>query len=88
MASIKNLKKDIHNVLGDILTACYDWELSNPGKATKALQGITEEVITTFDALVEAINLKDVENKAQHFKNVRIHLEEKASDLVAKINSL
>ena len=30
MANIRNLKKDINYVLGDIIEAVYLWELTNP----------------------------------------------------------
>ena len=40
MASIKNLKKDINYVLGDIIEECYTWELLHP-KADKKLQPLT-----------------------------------------------
>jgi len=36
MASIKNLKKDINYVLGDIIEECYTWEILNPKADKKA----------------------------------------------------
>ena len=35
MANIRDLKKDINYVLGDIIEAVYLWELTNPKKETK-----------------------------------------------------
>ena len=32
MASIKNLKKDVNFVFGDIIETVYVWQLSNPEK--------------------------------------------------------
>ena len=32
MASVKNLKKDINYVLGDIIEAVYIWEIANADK--------------------------------------------------------
>ena len=36
MANVKNLKKDINYVLGDIIEAVYLFELSTTGKPTDA----------------------------------------------------
>lgn len=35
MANIRNLKKDINYVLGDIIEAVYIWEIANSDKNTK-----------------------------------------------------
>tara|TARA_R110000850_G_scaffold241496_1_gene366087 strand:+ start:6594 stop:6860 length:267 start_codon:yes stop_codon:yes gene_type:complete len=88
MASVKNLKKDINYVLGDIIEAVYVWELTNSDKDTKKSQAIIEEAIVVFDDLVEKTNQKDVENKKQHFKAINAELETKASKLIEKVNKL
>ena len=43
MASIKNLKKDINYVLGDIIEECYTWEMLNPKADKKATEKIIDE---------------------------------------------
>lgn len=88
MASVKNLKKDINYVLGDIIEAVYVWELTNSDKDTKKSQAIIDEAIVVFDELVEKLNQKDVENKKQHFKAINEELETRASQLIEKVNKL
>lgn len=88
MASVRNLKKDINYVLGDIIEAVYVWELTNSDKETKKSEGIINEAITVFDDLMEKVNKKDVENKKQHFKSISKELEEKAIKLIDKVNAL
>lgn len=88
MASVKNLKKDINYVLGDIIEAVYVWELTNSDKETKKSEAIIDEAIAVFDELVEKLNQKDVENKKIHFKAINAELEEKASKLIEKVNKL
>ncbi len=88
MASVKNLKKDINYVLGDIIEAVYVWELTNSDKETKKSEAIIDEAIAVFDELVEKVNQKDVENKKKHFKAINNELEEKASKLIEKVNKL
>jgi len=88
MANIRDLKKDINFVLGDIIEAVYIWELTNPTKDTKKSQKIIDEAIEVFDDLIVKVNHKDVENKKQHFTGINKELEEKGRGLIEKINSL
>ena len=88
MASIKDLKKDINYVLGDIIEAVYIWELTNPGKETKNSEKIIDEAIETFDELITKVNDRSVENKKQHFKAINQELEDRGRKLIDKINAL
>lgn len=88
MASVKNLKKDINYVLGDIIEAVYVWELTNSDKDTKKSEAIIDEAIAVFDELVEKVNQKNVENKKKHFKAINAELEEKGLKLIEKVNAL
>jgi len=88
MASIKNLKKDINYVLGDIIEAVYVWELTNPKKDTKKSEAVIDEAIEVFDELIVKVNLKNVENSKQHFKGISKELEDKGRSLIDKINAL
>ena len=88
MANVKNLKKDINYVLGDIIEAVYLFEMSTTGKPTVATNGLIDEAIATFDTLITKVNAKKVENKKAHFKQINAELEQAANQLVAKINEL
>lgn len=88
MASIKNLKKDINYVLGDIIEECYTWEILNPKADKKATDAIIDEAIEAFDTLIEKVNAKDVDNYKAHFKAVNKELEQTANNLIEKINKL
>ena len=89
MASIKNLKKDINNVLSDIIEECYVFQMMNedPKKADKA-EAIIDEAIDTFDELIAKLNNKDVENKKVHFNSISKELEEKANGLLDKLQKV
>ena len=84
MASIKNLKKDINYVLGDVIDEC----LSKLTNDTKGSEAIVDEAIIVFDDLMAKVNAKDVENKKAHFKAIGEELESKATELLDKINKL
>ena len=87
MASVRNLKRDINYVLGDIIEAVYVWEIAT-GKPTEASQGVINEAIDSFDQLITKVNDRSVENKKAHFKQINADLENTARNLVDKINQL
>lgn len=88
MANVRDLKKDINYVLGDIIEAVYVWEFANTDKDTKKSEAIIDEAINTFDDLITKVNQKNVENKKAHFKAISSELEEKGKALIEKINNL
>lgn len=88
MPSVKNLKKDINFVLGDIIEAVYIHEMTSEGKPTEATNAVIDEAITSFDGLIVKVNEKKVENKKAHFKQINAELEQIANQLIEKINAL
>jgi len=88
MASIKNLKKDINFILGDIIEECYIWELENPKKETVNTEAIINEAFDAFDSLLTKVSEKNVANKKSHFKAISKDLETIAIELIAKVNKL
>ncbi|MFT3795461.1 hypothetical protein [Flavobacterium sp.] len=88
MANVRNLKKDINYVLGDIIEAVYLFEMSTTGKPTDASNAVIDDAITAFDNLITKVNAKNVENKKAHFKQIHTELEQVANQLVEKINAL
>lgn len=88
MANVRDLKKDINYVLGDIIEAVYVWEYANTDKDTKKSEAIIDEAIVTFDELIAKVNAKDVENAKAHFKAINAELETKGRALIEKINKL
>ena len=88
MASIRNLKKDLNYILSDIIEECIVWEIDNPtGDITKS-QAIIDEAIDTFDALIDKVNQRDVENKKQHFRKIVEELETQSLTLFKKVVAL
>lgn len=88
MASVRDLKKDINFVLGDIIEAVYHWEATSENKNSEKGSQLIDGAITAFDELMDKIHIKDLENPKAHFKAVRIDLEKKATDLIEKLNKL
>lgn len=88
MASIKDLKKDINFVLGDIIEAVYFWEASTNNKDSKEGSKIIDNAIAAFDSLIEKVNDKKVDNRQKHLKAVKAELEKEATGLITAINKL
>ncbi len=87
MANVRDLKKDINYVLGDIIEAVYNWEIENTDKDTKKSEAIIDEAIATFDELIAKVNAKN-DNAKAHFKAINQELEAKGKALIEKINNL
>ncbi|MBM1107954.1 hypothetical protein JQC67_17495 [Aurantibacter crassamenti] len=88
MASVKGLKKDINNVLGDIIEAVYIVEASNSNNVSKEGEEVIESVISTFEELIAKVNQRKVENRKKHLNSVKDELETKARALVEQVNKL
>ncbi len=88
MANVRQLKKDINYVLGDIIEAVYIWELTQPKEDNQKAEEIIDDAITTFDELIAKVNQKDVENKKQHYKAINAELESRGRKLIDRINAL
>lgn len=88
MASIRNLKKDINYVLGDIIEAVSIVEAAKGKNDTKEGNKIIDSAIETFDDLIAKVNMRKVEDKKKHLKGVREELEKKAAALVDDLNKL
>ena len=88
MASIKELKKDVNNVLGDLIEAVYIVDAANGKHDSKEGAKIIDNAIETFDDLIVKINARKVEDKKKHFNAIRAELETKAGGLVEQINKM
>ena len=88
MSSIRNLKKDINNVLGDVIEAVYIVEHANGQQGSENGTAIIDQAIESFDRLMAEVNKKEVENRKAHLKQVRQTLEKEATALVEQINKM
>ncbi len=88
MASVRNLKKDINNTLGEIIDAVYMWEDNTGKKNSKEGTAIIDEAIATFDTLITKLNDKTVKDRKAHLKKVNKELEAKVTALIEKLNKL
>ena len=84
MSSIKQLKKDINNDIGDLIEDIYLWELSNPTADLSKSEKLIDEAILAFDDLIQQINsVKGDDVKAQ-FKKIQETKAKVIKDLLKK----
>jgi|TARA_A100001011_G_scaffold12781_3_gene13824 uncharacterized protein YaaR (DUF327 family) len=88
MATIRDLKKDINHVLGEIIEMTLDWEKANPKADRKASAAIVDEAISAYESFSTKIYQKEVENKKAHFRAIQDELTEKGNALIEKLNAL
>jgi len=88
MASVKNLKKDLNNIIGEIILSINLWEFDKSDKDLAKSEKLVDQCFDAFDEIIKKIHQKDVKNKKEHFKNVSLDLTVKASELVASFNKL
>ena len=88
MASIKNLKKDLNNIIGEIIQNINLWQLENSEEDLKKSEKLIDECFDTFDSFIKKIHQKNIENKNKYFKELSLDLTKSTKDLVKKFNSL
>ncbi len=88
MANIRDLKKDINFVLGDIIDAVNISQSLSDKPDEKKADAIIDDAIQVFDNLVAKVSDRKVENRKTHLSAVRTELEEKALALVERVNKL
>ncbi len=88
MASKRILKKNVNYLFGDLIDECYLWMLINPEKdATKANE-IVDEAVEFYDDVMSKIASRDIKDANKHFALLNSEVEQKAKELVEKINAL
>jgi len=88
MASIRLFKKEINDVLSEVIERCYECQLTADDKIHAKAESIIDEAITTFDGLIHKLSQKDIENYKQHIKSLRSELNEKSDKLLAEVQKL
>lgn len=81
MASKKELKKDIHDVLINVIEECYYVMLDNPGEHDAEMEAIIDEAVETMHDLIHRANwgdkLEDPKEVKKHYGAIKSELGEK-----------
>lgn len=74
MSSIRSLKKEINNSIGEIIEDVYAWELSNPSADLKKSDLIVDKAISLFDDLILKIHKNRKMGNNDGFKIIKEEL--------------
>ena len=88
MPSIKLLKKEINNDIGDLIEEIYIWELSNPDGDLGQSEKLVEEAVQAFDNLIVMINAVKGDNKKEQFKKIEEKRKKVMDSLLKKSAAL
>ena len=88
MSSIRSLKKEINNSIGEIIEDVYDWELSNPTADLKKSDLIVDKAISLFDDLILKIHKNRKVGNKDGFKIIKEELNAAIADLDDSISKL
>lgn len=88
MANVRNLKKEINYVLGDIIEQIYQWEKQSSNTNSEEGTALIDECISLFDELMAMVNQKSEQSHKAHYKAVRVALAEKSAAIQKKLAKL
>ena len=88
MPSVKLLKKEINNDIGDLIEEIYLWELSNPNGDLGQSEKLVEEALQAFDNLIVMINAVKGDNKKEQFKKIEKERKKVMDSLLKKSAAL
>ncbi|HFX17900.1 MAG TPA: hypothetical protein ENK64_02000 [Flavobacteriales bacterium] len=89
MSSIKDLKKEINYLFGEVIDEANYKQLLNPDVDGQQVEAIIEEAVAAYEDFYKQINEgRKAEDKKAYFKNLTKAIEETADQLVDKINAL
>ena len=88
MSSIKLLKKEINNDIGDLIEEIYLWELSNPNGDLGKSEKLVEEAVQAFNNLIVMINAVKGGNKKAQFKEIEKERKKVMDSLLKKSAAL
>ena len=83
MPSIKSLKKEINNSIGEIIEDVYAWELSNPDADLRKSDLIVDKAISLFDDLIFKIH----KNRKQRINNGYKIIKEDLNSAIVELNN-
>ena len=88
MASRREFKKELNQVLSEVIEECYVKQLSADDKTFVKAEKIIDEAIQTFDGIMAKVYDKDVESSKVHFRTLKKELEDRSKELYDKIEGL
>lgn len=92
MASKRKLKRDIHELLNNVIEESYLAMLEDPDADEKKLEAVIDEAVLVMNDLLHRANwgdmLKDRNEVKKHYSGIRNELGTKSLEFTEKLNKL
>jgi len=88
MGSIRNLKKDLNNVYGEIIDAVMIHQETMASEDQSKSEALIDDIIASFDDLIEKINDNSVEDRSAHLSAVQKTIESESNAFIERLNKL
>jgi cell division FtsZ-interacting protein ZapD len=92
MANKRQLKKDIHSLLNDVIEEAYMVMMENPEVEDTKLENIIDQAADTMNDLLSRTNkgdkLNDKKAAREHYGAIKNELGEKSLEFAEKLNKL
>lgn len=92
MASKRELKRDIHDVLINVIEECYYVMLENPGEHYAEMESIIDDAVETMHNLIHRTNwgdkLDDHKQVKKHYNAIKNELGEKTLGFAERLKSV
>ena len=92
MANRRQIKKDINELLADVIDECYESLYRNKGQNQKEVEAIIDEVVEVADSLIGKINAAQKLTTRSEVKKCYAEVKEELSEMtinfIEKLNLL
>ena len=89
MASIKDLKKDINYIFGEVIDEANYKQLLKPDVDNDKVEAVIDEAVAAYEDFYEKISAgRKAENKKAYFKNLDEEIRQAVKNLLDKIEAL
>lgn len=92
MASKKQLKKNIHDAISNVVEEAYSYQLFNPGKKEKEVNDLIDRSVDVLDDLMEKINsaknLPEGKETRAHYNKIMEEFEKNKAALDKEVSKL
>ncbi len=89
MGSIKNFKKEINYIFGEVIDEAFFKKMLKPEVEDAKIEAIVDEAVEAYDSLKEKINQgKQAEDKKGFYRELNKEYEETVKALLDKIKQL
>ncbi len=89
MGSIRDFKKEINYIFGEVIDEALYKKVTKPEVDDKKIEEIIDEAVQAYDDFKEKINQgRQAANKKEYYKLLNKEYEEAVNALIEKINAL